>query len=196
MTMPIAPMVIRGAVITDNLIEVGGRGGDLAFLTPDAHKYVDRLPLGNPTKLADLYKLSFDDILDYAVGLGERMDLATNTHLQEACALSYQTAPTTPTLVKASYMGMHHMLTREAIIEAVDTTVGIDHLEGWVHQRLLDGTAVEILAASARARSTSSRVTRRACRCLRSCATWCCAATRSSRRPRTIPSPRSRSRGR
>lgn len=150
MTMPVAPMVIRGEVITDNLVEVGGRGGDLAFLTPDAHKYVDRLPLGNPARLADLYKLSFDDILDYAVALGARMDLATNTHLQEACELSYRTAPTTPTLVKASYMGLHHMLTREAIIEAVDTTIGIDHLEGWVHQRLIDGTEIEIRCFGAR----------------------------------------------
>src|SRR6266850_2005319 len=106
MTQPIAPMIIRGEVITDHLIEVGGRGGDLAFLTPDAHHYIEKLPLGNPAKMADLYKLSFEDILDFAVELGKRLDLATNRHLQEACELSYLTAPTTPTLVKASYMGL------------------------------------------------------------------------------------------
>jgi len=150
MTMPIAPMVIRGEVITDNLVEVGGRGGDLAYLTPDAHRYLDRLPLGNPTRLADLYALSFEDILDYAARLGERMDLADNPHLQEACELSYLTAPTTPSLVKASYMGLHHMLSREAIVEAVESTVGIRHLEGWVRQRLIDGTEIEIRCFGAR----------------------------------------------
>lgn len=150
MTMPVAPMIIRGEVITDNLIEVGGRGGDLAFLTPDAHRYVDRFPLGNPTRLADLYSLSFDEILDFAGALGERLDLATNPYLQEACELSYRTAPTTPTLVRTSYMGLHHMLTREAIIEAVDSTVGIKHLEGWVRQRLIDGTEIEVRCFGAR----------------------------------------------
>ncbi|MFM0161184.1 MULTISPECIES: acyl-CoA reductase [Paraburkholderia] len=150
MQKPIAPMIIRGQIITDNLIEVGGRGGDLAFLTPDAHHYIDALPLGNPAKLADLYKLSFDDILDYAAALGEHLDLATNRHLQEACELSYLTAPTTPTLVKSSYLGLRHMLSREAIIEAVDSTVGIKYLEGWVKQRLIDGTDLEVRCFGAR----------------------------------------------
>jgi hypothetical protein len=45
---PIASMVIRGVVYTDDLIEVGGRGGDLTFRTPDAHRYLDRLVLGDP----------------------------------------------------------------------------------------------------------------------------------------------------
>jgi hypothetical protein len=150
MTKPIAPMIIRGQVITDNLIEVGGRGGDLAFLTPDAHKYLDKLPLGNPARLADLYTLSFEDILDYAQTLGERLDFASNPYLQEACELSYLTAPTTPTMVKGSYMGLRHMLTREAITEAVESTVGIKYLEGWVKQQLLDGTELEVRCFGAR----------------------------------------------
>ena len=75
MTHPIAPMILRGEVITDNLVEVGGRGGDLTFLTPDAHRYADRLPLGNPSRLADLYRLTFDEILDFAADLGKRLDL-------------------------------------------------------------------------------------------------------------------------
>ncbi|MCY1253288.1 Acyl-CoA reductase (LuxC) [compost metagenome] len=150
-TLPIAPMVIRGQVITDNLVEVGGRGGDLTFLTPDAHKYLDKLPLGNPARLADLYKLGFNDILDFAEALGERLDLATNPHLQEACALSYHTAPVTPTMVKGTYMGLRNMLSREAITEAVESTVGIQYLEGWVQQKLIDGTELEVRCFGARA---------------------------------------------
>ncbi|MBO9648130.1 MAG: long-chain-fatty-acyl-CoA reductase [Variovorax sp.] len=148
---PIAPMIIRGQIITDHLVEVGGRGGDLAFLTPDWNRYVDRLPLGNPTKLADLYKLRFDDILDYAVELGQRLNLADNRHLQEACELSYLTAPTTPSLVKTSYMGLGRVLERENIIEAVEASVGIKYLEGWVPQRLLDGTELEVRCFGSRA---------------------------------------------
>lgn len=150
MSHPIAPMIIRGQVITDNLIEVGGRGGDLSFLTPDANKYIDRLPLGNPAQLADLYTLSFDEILDYAVELGQRLALDKNLYLQEACELSYLTAPTTPTIVKASYMGLPNLLSREFITEMAETTVGINYLEGWVPQTLLDGTELEVRCFGAR----------------------------------------------
>jgi len=150
MTHPIAPMVIRGNVITDNLIEVGGRGGDLTFLTPDAHAYLDQLPLGNPARLADLYELTFGDILDYAEALGERLDFATNQYLQEACALSYHTSPVTPTMIKGTYMGLRNMLSRAAITEAVESTVGIKYLEGWVKQKLIDGTDLEVRCFGAR----------------------------------------------
>lgn len=151
MSHPIAPMIIRGEVITDHLIEVGGRGGDLTFLTPDAHRYLDRLPLGNPAKLADLYALSFEDVLDYCEALAERLDLASNRYLQEACELSYLTAPTTPTMVRGAYMNLRHLLTREAIIEMAESTVGIPYLEGWVRQRLLDGTELETRCFGSRA---------------------------------------------
>jgi hypothetical protein len=143
-------MVIRGKVITDNLVEVGGRGGDLAFLTPDANRYLDQLALGNPARLADLYELRFDDILDYAGELGKRLDLDRNPHLQQACELSYLTSPTTPTIVKATYLGLSRMLDRAAIIEATEATVGIKYLEGWVRQRLLDGTELEVRCFGAR----------------------------------------------
>lgn len=143
MTKPIAPMIIRGEVITDNLIEVGGRGGDLAFLTPDAHQYLHTLPLANPARLADLYALTFADILDYAQALGERLDFGTNAYLQEACELSYLTSPATQTIVKGAYLGLRNLLSREFITEMVEKTVGIRYLEGWVKERLIDGTELE-----------------------------------------------------
>ncbi|AWY38653.1 long-chain-fatty-acyl-CoA reductase [Pseudomonas putida] len=150
MSKPIAPMIIRGNVITDNLIDVGGRGGDLIFQTPDAHQYLDQLPLGNPAKLADLYTLSFNDILDYAEALGERLEFDKNPFLQEACELSYLTAPVTPSMVKGSYMGLRHMLTRASVTEQVENSVGVKYLESWVKQRLLDGTELEVRCFGAR----------------------------------------------
>jgi hypothetical protein len=150
MSKPIAPMIIRGKVITDNLIDVGGRGGDLIFQTPDAHKYIDQLPLGNPARLADLYTLTFKDILDYAEALGERLEFDRNPFLQEACELSYLTAPVTPSMVKGSYMGLRHMLTRESVTEQVENSVGVKYLESWVKQQLLDGTELEVRCFGAR----------------------------------------------
>jgi hypothetical protein len=150
MSKPIAPMIIRGKVITENLIDVGGRGGDLIFQTPDAHKYIDQLPLGNPAKLADLYTLTFKDILDYCEALGERLEFHQNPYLQEACELSYLTAPVTPSMVKGSYMGLRHMLTRESVTEQVENSVGVKYLEGWVKQRLIDGTELDVRCFGAR----------------------------------------------
>jgi len=143
-------MIIRGKVITDHLIDVGGRGGDLVFQTPDAHQYIDQLPLGNPARLADLYTLSFNDILDYAEALGERLEFHSNPYLQEACELSYLTAPVTPSMVKGSYMGLRHMLTRESVTEQVENSVGVKYLEGWVKQRLIDGTELDVRCFGAR----------------------------------------------
>ncbi len=150
MEHPIAPMIIRGRVITDDLVLMGGRGGDLSFLAPDPHRYIGQLPLGNPTRLEDLYRLTFDDILDYAGELAQKLDFKTNAHMQRACEISYLTAPSTPSIVKATYLALPQMLERKAIIEATDTTVGIKYLEGWVKQKLIDGTELEIRCFGAR----------------------------------------------
>ncbi len=151
MSIPVAPLIIRGKVITDNLVEVGGRGGDLRFLTPDAKLYMDQLPLGSPTRLGDLYKLSFEDILDYVEELGKRLDLDSNAHLQQACELSYATAPLTPTLVRDSYRLLHKAANRDFIRKMADQDIGIDYLEGWVPQMRPSGQKVEVRCFGARA---------------------------------------------
>ena len=42
---PISYAVLRGKVIKSDLIEFGGRGGDLTFLAPDPHKIASQIPL-------------------------------------------------------------------------------------------------------------------------------------------------------
>ena len=81
---PISYAVIRGKVIDSDLIEFGGRGGDLTFLAPDPHKIADRIPLASPRLMEDLYEISFEDILDYLAELGERLDIRKNDYLLEA----------------------------------------------------------------------------------------------------------------
>jgi hypothetical protein len=67
---PISYAVLRGKVIETDLIEFGGRGGDLAFLAPDPAMIVDQLALASPRLMEDLYTLSFEDILDYLADVG------------------------------------------------------------------------------------------------------------------------------
>lgn len=148
--IPVAQMIVRGQVIGDDLIEVGGRGGDLKFLTPDASKYLDILPLGNPGKLADLYKLSFDDILDYLEELGKRLDLKKNVHMQRACELSYFTTPQTPPLVDYAYSRIPLAFTRDRLVEIAQNAIGVEYLEGWVPRQLVSGSVVNIRCFGAR----------------------------------------------
>ena len=61
-TRPISYAVLRGQVIESDLIEFGGRGGDITFLAPDPHTIAERIPLASPRLMEDLYELSFEDI--------------------------------------------------------------------------------------------------------------------------------------
>jgi Acyl-CoA reductase (LuxC) len=142
--VPSAKLVIRGRVILDNLVEVGGRGGDLRFTVPDIRSYIDDLPLGNPSKLADLYDLSFDDILDYLEELGRRLDSDSKSIWRRARELSYLVAPTTPSIVDASYRRARAMFSRDAILENVERNIGVKYLEGWVEEKMLTGATVGI----------------------------------------------------
>ena len=148
--IPVAPMIVRGQVIAENLIEVGGRGGDLTFLTPDASKYLDQLPLGNPSKLSDLYKLSFEDILDYLAELGEHLKIDRNPHLRQARDLCYLTAPTTPPIIDATFASLHTYFDREVIRENAEHHIGVKYLEGWVSETMRNGQRVDVRCFGAR----------------------------------------------
>lgn len=149
--LPVARMVVRGQVIADNLVEIGGRGGDLTFLTPDANSYLTVLPLDDPGRLRDLYRVSFEEILDYLEELGHRLDFDTNPYLQEACRLSYLTAPTTPPLIDFTYRRLSGFCTRDRLREIAEQAVGVEYLEGWVPTELISGATVEIRCFGSRA---------------------------------------------
>ena len=148
--IPVANLIIRGNVFSDHLIDVGGRGGDLNFRTPDINAYLDRLPLGNPDRLSDLYELSFNDILDYLEELGSRLDIESNPYLQHACELTYMTAPMSPALVDSTYANLGEQFQRDIVTEAVERTVGVRYLEDWVEHEQLSGKRVSIRCFGAR----------------------------------------------
>ena len=146
-----AGIVIRGQWIEDNLVEFGGRGTGITFLSPDPKQYLSRLPLGSAKALGDLYDLKFDDILDYIDRLGKRLVLANNAYLQEALEASCLTSSLTPPLLQSSYEVLPHLFNRQTAHEIADRTIGIDHLEGWVPRIMNDGRKVSIRAFGSRA---------------------------------------------
>ncbi|MCY4426402.1 MAG: hypothetical protein OXC05_05160 [Halieaceae bacterium] len=151
MNTAIAPMVIRGKIIEENLIEFGGRAQGFVFRSPDPHAYVEEIGLTSPDALADLYQLSFTDILDYLEELGQRLVLEDNQHLQQAFEAACATAAMTPPLLRVQYASIPAFLgNRKALIESAEQSIGIAHLEGWVEGSTCTGHATRIRAFGAR----------------------------------------------
>ena len=144
-------IVIRGEYIDDNLVSFGGREEGVEFFAPDPKKYVDRLPLGNPLKMSDLYTLTFEEILDYLDELGRRLDLDTNPYLKDAYATACLTSSATPSLIHTAYRSVAPVFARATVREAVECSIGIDCIEGWRSTRRVDGRIVDVRAFGARA---------------------------------------------
>ena len=137
-------------MIETDLIEFGGRGGDITFLAPDPHKIADQIPLASARLMEDLYEISFEDILDYLAELGERLDIRKNDYLLEAREYSYATAPTTKPIMDSFFHDMPFMFDKERIRGMVEFTIGIPYLESWV-SKAINGSQRRAFAPTARA---------------------------------------------
>lgn len=147
------PLIIRGEIIDDAESEHGGRRGGVAFHAPDIAKHVAKLPLRTPSKMADLYALSFDDILDFLVELGGRLDFGQNRHVQEAFRLSCITSGLSESILRFHYAHLGALFDRDEMRRMMERSCGIDYLEGWVDQgqSLFPGLSARTRAFGARA---------------------------------------------
>lgn len=144
------PLIIRGEVIEAAEIEHGGRGGRTTFSVPDVAARVAKLSLSAPSRLGDLYTLTFDEILGFLDELGTRLAMNRNPWVEEAFRLSCQTSGLSEPILRDMYENMGLMLNRQSLAEVADKAIGIAHLEGWVEARLASGTIVGIRAFGAR----------------------------------------------
>jgi hypothetical protein len=145
------PMVVRGELIEGDWVEFGGRAAGISFRAPDPLVHVGQLPLGSPSDLADLYALTFDDIVEFLDRLGQALDPATNGHVQQAHDASLATSSLTPSLLKQNYESLPVWFDPAFVREMVEETVGVEYLEGWVEQKLIDGRRQRIRAFGSRA---------------------------------------------
>ena len=146
----VAPAIIRGEIITDNLVSFGGRGGDMEFLSPDPMTIVDRLPLRNPAEMRKLYTLTIDEIIDFLVEQGAALDLSRNAHMQEALEHSYAATDLTPSILRWQYSLIQQYFSREMVRGFIDVPIGIPFVEGWQPVTLADGRTASIRAMGAR----------------------------------------------
>jgi len=128
------PLIIRGQIIDDGAIAYGGRRGAVSFRAPDLTAHIDKLTLRTPSKMADLYAISFEDILDYLVALGKRLDVATNPHVREAFRLSCLTSGLSESILRFHYAHLGAMFDRDEMRAMVERSCGLAYLEGWVDQ--------------------------------------------------------------
>lgn len=143
------PLFVRGELITDDLVEFGTRL-DHRFEAPDPAKHVHALPLRSPMDLADLYAVSFDEILDVLAELGQALAFEKNSYIQEAFEACLVSNPMSESILRTGYVALPAIFTRESMRELAETQVGIDYLEGWVPRRLLDGREIRVRAFGAR----------------------------------------------
>jgi hypothetical protein len=145
------PLVVRGEVIEGDWVTFGGRGAGVEFRAPDPALHVDRLPLASPGAMADLQSLTFDDIVQYLERLGRRLDPETNVHVQQAHAAASLTSSLTEPLLRQNFQALPVWFDPVFVREMVERTIGVEHLDGWVEHRLVDGRRQRIRAFGSRA---------------------------------------------
>jgi hypothetical protein len=146
----IVPAVLRGELVTGDLVRYGGRSEDTSFLAPDPVALLGRLPLRDPSLLHELYEISFDEIVAFLSEVGRHLSPATNPTMQEAVDQAEAFSDQTPPLVRAAFAQLPSLFSEDTIREIAETTVGIAYLEGWVERRMRDGRTAAIRAMGAR----------------------------------------------
>jgi hypothetical protein len=147
------PLIVRGEVIEDYSQEFGGRRGGVAFRTTNVLDHIDKLTLGMPSRMADLYDQDFSAITDYLEELGRRLAFSENPFMQEAFTLACATSGLSESILRTRFEGMPARFGREAVHAAAERSCGIEFLEGWVDQTGSDvkGATGKIRAFGARA---------------------------------------------
>ena len=128
------PIIARGRIIlpTDgDAVEFKGRGG-AAFRSPDPHRHVQDLVLGNAALLADLNAAKVADIVDFLAEAGKRLRLEDNAWLQESFALALQAGGLAEPILRGVYDQLPYMFDGCALTALADQTIGIAYLDGWV----------------------------------------------------------------
>lgn len=145
------PLIIRGRVIDEQGLEFGGRDGGTKFTAPDVKKHLSALTLASPGDLADLYRLRFDDVLDYLHALGDELKFSSNKYLQESYELCTRTSGLAKDSVRNFYEQLPKMFNRDFVRELAENAIGVQYLEGWVARKMASGQVANIRAFGARA---------------------------------------------
>jgi hypothetical protein len=127
------PIIARGRIIMPSdgdAAEFKGRGGS-AFRSPDPHKHIHDLVLGDPLRLSDLNDTRMADIVDFLAAVGRRLRLEDNAYLQQSFALALQAGGLAEPILRGVYDSLPPMFEPQALTELVENTIGVRFLDGW-----------------------------------------------------------------
>lgn len=128
------PIIARGRILLpteDDAVEFKGRGGS-AFRSPDPHRHIRDLVLGNAALLADLNDAKMADIIGFLSEAGRHLRLEDNAYLQESFALALQAGGLAEPILRGVYDDLPYMFDGSVLTALVDQTIGIPYLDGWV----------------------------------------------------------------
>jgi hypothetical protein len=134
------PHVVRGRVLEpygDDVVEYDG------FVTPSLD--LDELvwPRSEPGPAFDL---PVDDIIEFLVLVGARLDLDTNEHLKHALEVSLPFSGLGPRVLAQAYRGLPAVFERASLEFQVDQEVGRAALDGWAEVRDPNGRVRRVRA--------------------------------------------------
>jgi hypothetical protein len=128
------PIIARGRIIVpgeDDAVEFKGRGGAV-FRSPDPHKHIHDLVLGNPVALSDLQAMPMRQVIEFLAEVGKRMRLEDNEYLQQSYALALKAGGLAEPILRGVYDDLPRMFEAKSMTELVEATIGIPYLDGWV----------------------------------------------------------------
>lgn len=127
------PIISRGRIIFpgDDAVEFSGRGG-ARFRSPDPHRHINDLVLGNPVMLQDLMDTPMSDIIEFLGAVGKRLRLDDNPYLQQSFALALGAGGLAEPILKGVYDDLPRMFNPDSLTALAERTVGINYLDGWV----------------------------------------------------------------
>jgi hypothetical protein len=147
----VVPLVLRGRIVTDELVSSMVRGDDATLRCPDPHMYVREMVLADPLAMRDVHTLRTDEVLDFLAELGRRLDPERNAHIRAARELSYAAAPTTAPIVDEMYRILPMIFDRARLEDMLDCGIDRAALDGWMPTVTRDGRTLEVRAFGARA---------------------------------------------
>src|SRR5690606_4515478 len=99
------PIIARGRILMPSegvAVEYKGRGG-AGFRSPDPHKHIQDLVLGNAAHLADLHDTKMADVIAFLAEAGRRLRLEDNPYLQESFELALQAGGLAEPILRGVY---------------------------------------------------------------------------------------------